>query len=135
VAKEIEMSFERVVLVVAGAFALLAGVACLVAPASFAAQAGLTTTPSGLTEIRAFYGGLQVGLGCFLIWCSRQQRLILEGLLLVVFTVGAIGLARVLGILIDREPTGYLVANLAVEAITVGLVAAAVARHRRRVHG
>jgi hypothetical protein len=127
------MSFDRVVLVVAGVFVLLAGVACLVAPASFATQAGLAATPSGLTEIRAFYGGLQVGLGCFLIWCSRQQGLVLAGLLLVVFAVGAIGLARVLGLLIDQEPTGYLVGNLAIEVVTVGFVAVAVAKHRRRV--
>ena len=51
------MSFDRGVLAFLGAFVLLAGLACLVAPASLAQQAGWSATPGGLTEIRAFYGG------------------------------------------------------------------------------
>jgi hypothetical protein len=101
------MSFDRIVLVVSGVFVAFAGIACLVAPESFTQQAGLSATPSGLTEIRAFYGGLQAGLGCFLIWCSRQPTLVLPGLLLVGFSVGAIGLARATGMLVDQAPTAY----------------------------
>ena len=94
------MSLDRVVLALSSAFVLLAGVACIVAPASFAQQAGLSAAPSALTEIRAFYGGLQVGIGCFLIWCIRQRTLTFAGLLLVAFAVGGAGIARVLGMLI-----------------------------------
>jgi hypothetical protein len=59
------MSLGRAVLALNGAFCVLAGVACVVAPASLALQAGLSTAPSALTEIRAFHGGLLVGVGCF----------------------------------------------------------------------
>ena len=97
------MSFDRIVLVVSGVFVAFAGIACLVAPESLTQPAGLSATPSGLTEIRAFYGGLQVGLGCFLIWCSRQHTLILPGLLLVGSSVGAIGLARVTACLLIKH--------------------------------
>ena len=125
------MSLDRVVLALSSAFVLLAGVACVVAPASFAQQAGLSPTPSALTEIRAFYGGLQVGMGCFLIWCIRQRSLTFAGLLLVAFGVGGAGMARVLGMLIDRAPTAYHLTNLAVEVTTVALVAVALSRRRR----
>ncbi len=128
------MSLDRVVLALSSAFVLLAGVACVVAPASFAQQAGLSAAPSALTEIRAFYGGLQVGIGCFLIWCIRQRTLIFAGLLLVAFVVGGAGIARVLGMLIDQAPTAFHLANLAVEVATVALVAAAVSRNRRPAH-
>ncbi len=128
------MSLDRVVLALSSAFVLLAGVACIVAPASFAQQAGLSTAPSALTEIRAFYGGLQVGIGCFLIWCIRQRTLTFAGLLLVAFAVGGAGIARVLGMLIDQAPTLFHLTNLAVEVATVALVAAAVSRNRRPVH-
>jgi hypothetical protein len=128
------MSLDRVVLALSGAFVLLAGVACVVGPASFSQQAGLSATPSALTEIRAFYGGLQVGVGCFLIWCVRQRALTFAGLLLVAFAVGGAGVARALGMLIDQAPTAFHLTNLAVEATTVALVAVALSRHRRLAH-
>lgn len=128
------MSFDRIVLVVAGGFVFLAGVACLASPQSFVLQAGLSATAGGLTEIRAFYGGLQIGLGCFLLWCSRQQNLVVAALILVGSTVGAIALARVVGMLIDQAPTRYHVANLVVETTTVVLVAIALALHRGHAH-
>ena len=128
------MSLDRVVLALSSAFVLLAGVACIVPPASFAHQAGLSAAPSALTEIRAFYGGLQVGIGCFLIWCIRQRTLTFAGILLVAFAVGGAGIARVLGMLIDQAPTPFHLTNLAVEVATVALVAAAVSRNRRPVH-
>ena len=129
------MSFERVLLAFLAAFVLLAGVACLVAPASVVRQAGLSATPSGATEIRAFYGGLQVGVGCFLLWCMRERRLIFAGLLLEAFAVGGVGIARVLGMLVDHAPTAYHLTNLAVEVTTVVLVAVAFSRRRRPADG
>lgn len=122
------MSFDRGVLTLLGSFVFLSGIACLAAPASFAQQAGLSATPAGLTEIRAFYGGLEIGLGCFLIWCSRQDALILPGLFIVGFSVGGAGIARALGMLVDRAPTSYHFTNLAVEVATVALVAVAVSK-------
>lgn len=128
------MSFDRLVLALSSAFVLLAGTACIVAPASFAQQAGLSIAPSALTEIRAFYGGLQIGIGCFLIWCIRQRILTFAGLLLVACAVGGAGIGRVVGMLVDQVPTAYHLTNLAIEVATVGVVAAAVSLNRRRAH-
>ena len=83
------MSFNRALLGVLAAFVLLAGVGCLLVPAAFAEQAGFATGPSALTEIRAFYGGLQVGIGVFLVWCMRLQDRIATGLLLGGLAVGS----------------------------------------------
>ena len=124
------MSFERALLAFLAAFVLVAGVATLVAPASVLQHAGLSATASGTTEIRAFYGGLQVGLAGFLFWCLRERTLIFAGLLLEALVVGGVGIARVLGMLIDRAPTAYHLANLAVEVSTVVLVAVAFSRRR-----
>lgn len=126
------MSLDRTVLAVSSAFVLLAGIACVLAPANFAEQAGLSAAPQNLTEIRAFYGGLQIGVGCFLIWCLRERTRTFVGLLLVGLAVGGAGLGRALGMLLDRDPTAFHLTNLAIEVATVGLVAAAVARNRRR---
>jgi len=124
------MSLHRIVLALNGIFCLLAGVACIVAPTSLAEQAGLSLTPSALTEIRAFHGGLLVGLGCFQIWCIRQPAWTFAGLLMVALSVGGAGIARVFGMLVDREPTAYHLLNLAIEITTVAVVIFAVSRQR-----
>lgn len=124
------MTLDRVVLALNAAFCLLAGVACVVAPASLAQQAGLSLMPSALTEIRAFHGGLLVGIGCFQIWCLRRPASTFAGLLMVALSVGGAGIARALGMLVDRDPTAYHLMNLAIEAITVAVVTYALSRHR-----
>ena len=129
------MSFERVLLAVLAAFVLLAGVGCLVAPSLFAQQAQFQSSPSALTEIRAFYGGLQFGIGLFLLWCLRTPSRTSQGLLLVGLAVGGAGLARMFGIFFDHAPTSHHVANLGIEAVTVVLVAIALSRRRRQPTG
>ena len=128
------MSFDRGALAILTAVVLLSGFGSVVAPNSLTQQAGLVATPSGLTEIRAFYGGLQIGVGLFLLWCLRQQSMIPAGLLLVGLAVGGAGIARVLGMTIDGEPTRFHLVNLAVEIGTVSLVAFAASRRRLRAH-
>jgi hypothetical protein len=104
---------------------------CIVTPASLAQQAGLSVAPGELTEIRAFHGGLLVGCGAFLVWCLRRPESTVAGLVLQMLSVGGAGVARVLGMLIDRAPTAYHLTNLAVEVVTVVVVAVALSRHRR----
>jgi hypothetical protein len=124
------MSLDRVVLALNGAFCLLAGVACVVAPASLAQQAGLSIAPSALTEIRAFHGGLLIGIGFFQLWCIRRPALTFAGLLMVALSVGGAGTARALGMFLDQQPTAYHLMNLAIEAATVSVVIFAASRQR-----
>ena len=78
----------------------------------------------------AFHGGLLVGVGCFQVWCIRQTASTFAGLLMVALSVGGVGVARVLGMLIDREPTAYHLMNLAIEVTTVAVVTFAISRRR-----
>ena len=128
----VSVSFDRGVLSVLALFVLVAGVASFASPASLAQQAGWSATPGGLTEIRAFYGGVQLGPGCFIVWCARRLERVLPGLLVAGFAVGGIGIARAVGLFLDQAPTAYHLANLAVEIVTVALVAVAVVKHRKR---
>lgn len=126
------LSFERLLLAVLAVFVVLAGAGCLVAPALFAEQAQFQANPSALTEIRAFYGGLQLGIGFFLLWCLRTPTHTIQGLSLVGLAVGGAGLARLFGLLFDDTPTSHHLSNLAIESVTVVLVAVALARSRRK---
>jgi len=124
------MSLDRLVLTLNAVFCLVAGVACIAAPASLAQQAGLSTAPSALTEIRAFHGGLLVGVGCFQMWCVRQPASTFAGLLMVALSVGGAGVARVIGMVVDQAPTAYHLMNLAIEVTTVSVVTFTLSRQR-----
>ena len=124
------MALSRVVLGLSIAFILIAGLGSLIAPGSLASQAGLSTAPHALTEVRAFYGGLQIGVGLFLLWCFCRREISL-GLVLVGLAVGGAAIGRTLGILLDESPTPFHLGNLSIELITVALVAVALLRGRR----
>jgi len=125
------VSLDRAVLAVSAAFVLLAGFGCLVAPGGFAQQVGFQTAPSSLTEVRAFYGGLQIGIGVFLVWCLRRPPHVSLALLLVALAVGGAGLARAFGMLFDHTPTTHHLTNLGIEIATVVLVVFALVRSGR----
>ena len=125
------MTFARILLAFNAAFVLLSGIGCFVAPASLARQIGMSEIPGVLTEIRAIYGGLLVGIGCFLVWCLRRRTAIFAGLLLQVLSVGGAGLARAIGMMVDRDATPYHLMNLAIEVTTVVLGTIALGMHRR----
>lgn len=124
------MTFAHTIVRIAGPLAILSGLACAAFPAFFAEQAGLAPSTPGLSDVRAIYGGLQVGLGAFLLWCARAEERVLPGLVALGLTVGVVGLFRVLALLVDGEPTAYHFANLAVEVGTTLLVVFAATRLR-----
>jgi hypothetical protein len=70
------------------------------------------TSPAGLVERRAFYGGLEVGLGLFLLACATRPAWHAPGLWLVLLGNLFIGLARVYGIASSGVFTGFFAAAL-----------------------
>jgi hypothetical protein len=92
------------------------GLAFLVAPLQTLAAAGIALQGDlAATELRAFYGGLEVALGGLLIAADlRGARR--HGLILCLASYGGIGLARALGMLIAGSATPFLWFALATEA-------------------
>lgn len=82
------------------------GAIYLINPALLAEKAGLTADASGLTDIRATYGGFQIGFAVFLVWASftRQFKAPLIATLTVFACVGA---ARLFGVIVDGEFSGF----------------------------
>jgi hypothetical protein len=81
--------------------------------------------PNALTDVRATYGGFQLGAGAFVLWAAAEPSRVRLALLLQVLTIGAIAVSRALGFLIDGSPNGTLVFALISEiALTaIGLYA------------
>ena len=95
------------------------GLFCLFQPGYLAEAAGVAaTTPTGTTELRAMYGGLQAAIGALaLVACLRPGLRRTALVTLVVLTAG-LGSARLLGLALDGGFTAYTGAGLALEWTT-----------------
>ena len=117
------MRFAQVFLAVVGVLFAVFGGAYLWWPAELAEAGGLRSVgPEGLVEIRAMYGGLQVGFGFFLLWASAGRERVASGCLSLVWVMGTIALARAGGIAIEGHAGSFHVMALAFE-VPVALVA------------
>lgn len=90
--------FPVIVLVLAGLGFAGFGLWLVFDPGGMARVDIVSSAPQGLVELRAFYGGCELGLGAFLLACAAKPEWREAGLWLVLLANGATGLARVLGI-------------------------------------
>ncbi len=124
-------SFGRVVLVLSGLMFLVFGVIFLVAPSGAGRVAGFEAAGAyGRTEIRAFYGGMEVGLGAFLlvgVWAKSWFR---PGLWLVALLVGATAAGRALGFAVEAQAARIHVLYVAIEAGLALAAGASLIGHR-----
>ena len=96
--------FSKWLVVLAGLGFLGYGIAFLIAPEATLAGAGLQLTGiGGNVELRAFYGGLELGIGLWLIFAgvnnkSPNDKLLRSALWLTLASNGGIGCSRLLGL-------------------------------------
>lgn len=121
--------FGKWVLVLAGLGFLGFGLAIAVAPAAVLGSVGISGTAAGLVELRAFYGGLELGLGAFLLICAARPDWREAGLWSVALVNGGIGAARLAGIALSGEFTGFFAGALVWE---LGFTVAAILALRGR---
>ncbi len=101
----------------AGAF-LITGLLFTVMPQSmFTAVALDVPDGSPLTELRAVYGGLEVGAGIFLALCARRGGEAIElGLLLAFLMLGGLAAYRAIGMGIDAPQVPLMSVLLVLES-------------------
>lgn len=119
------MRIAQIYLVLMGAMSLVFGVVYLFWPAMMTDPMGFgALAPAAVTDVRATYGGFQIGMGAFLLWCLNPAR-VRAGLLLVLLTIGAVAICRAVGLAIDGEVTanlqGVLVFELVLAVVTLVL--------------
>ena len=70
---------------------------------------------TGLTELRAMYGGLQAGIGLFCGLSLLRENLQPSALRMLVFLTGGLGFARLLAAFISQNFSGYTIGALLFE--------------------
>ena len=97
------------------------GLYCLASPGFLAEAAGVAaTTPTGTTELRAMYGGLQAAIGLLALAAVLRRDLERTALTALAFLAGGLFTGRLFGAFADGGLSGYTVGALVLEsALTV----------------
>ena len=101
------------------------GVVLLVRPELMAMLGLELGRPAAVTEIRAFYGGLELGLALFFALASTRDAWLAPALFAQAASLGGIVLARLIGVAVDggAEPLILLFAVLEGTGAVLALVA------------
>jgi len=75
----------------------------------------VATTPTGTTEIRAMYGGLEAGIGLLTLSGILKPDLTRCALLGLLFVVGGLAAGRLFGVLVDGSLSTYTIGALCFE--------------------
>lgn len=85
------------------------GLAFLWAPRETLALAGVVTEGAvAATELRAFYGGVEIALGALILACASRRERWRDGLWLTLACYGAVGVTRIAGMFIDGSDSAFL---------------------------
>lgn len=117
------MLFARIVLLIQIAALVLLGLAYFIRPEEMASFSGaLLMSAAAVTEVRAFYGGMQLGLAAFLAMALLRLDLLRPALTLLVLLYSALAVARTGGLWLDggAQQTFNLYALL-LELVSAGL--------------
>jgi len=122
-------TFPSLLLAVAGLGFLGFGLWLIVDPAGGLAVVGIAAAnPAGLIELRALYGGLELGLAVFFLLCAMRPDWRRSGLWAVLLGNGGIGLTRLAGIALSGVFTPFFAAALVWELGFAGLAGWALCR-------
>lgn len=76
------------------------------------------TSTTALSDIRAVYGGIEIALGLFLVWCMLDPARTRLGLGVAALLFGLVAAGRGFGMIVDRPVTSLTIRIFAVEAVT-----------------
>lgn len=126
------MLLGKLILCLSALVLILYGIVSLVAPAIPAGLAGLViNNGDGYAEIASMYGGLQIGFGLFCAMAALKPEFYRAGLALLVIVIGAVALARLLGVLITEDTlTSYTWGALIYECTTATIAALALSKSK-----
>ena len=106
------------------------GIGFVIAPQDLAelVTGAAPSAPSAVTDMRATYGGVPLGIGLFIGYCARRPETVRLGILASLTVIASLGAARLVGIIVDGSPNGFMMVFLATEIASVLLFLVALQR-------
>jgi len=102
------MNATKVYLILSLLIWLPYGLYCAFVPEYLDGAAGVVgTTPTGTTEIRAMYGGLQASIGVMCAAALARAEMARSAMLAIAFLTSGLFLARLMGLFIDGSASDY----------------------------
>lgn len=82
------------------------------------------TTPAAATDLRAVFGGMELGLAAFVAHCARRPDTLRTGALVAALVFAGMVLGRALGLLLDGPaPATFLLGGAELAGLAVALLA------------
>ena len=110
-------SADQVLIIIAALIFTGFGVWFLIKPTALAGIGIEATGASARTDIRATYGGFELGVAAFLFWCASREDWHHVGLIAAMLFVAGFGVGRGVGILCEGGATAFMWSLLAVEVV------------------
>jgi hypothetical protein len=112
----------RAFLIVSGLMWAVYGIYLLAVPQALAATAGVSaTTLTGLIELRAMYGGLEMAVGAFALSAAWLPGMLRSGLLAMGLACAGLGVTRLVSAAYAGEFSTYTRQGLALELALAAL--------------
>jgi hypothetical protein len=109
--------YDQILIVIAALIFSGFGVWFLIKPGALAGIGIEVTGPSARTDIRATYGGFELGVAAFLFWCAAREDWHHVGLIAATLFVAGFGVGRGVGILLEGGATAFMWSLLAIEVV------------------
>jgi hypothetical protein len=91
------------------------GVWLFLAPESLEGVGLLVDGALGRVEVRGFYGGLEMGIGAFVLWTAAAPQRYRAGLMLGVLSMAGLATGRLVGSLLEGEIAPAMAFYMAIE--------------------
>ena len=108
-------SADQVLIIIAALIFTGFGVWFLIKPTALAGIGIEATGASARTDIRATYGGFELGVAAFLFWCAYKEDWHHIGLIAATLFVAGFGAGRAVGIFCEGGATSLMWSLLAAE--------------------
>jgi hypothetical protein len=123
------MRLARAVLILAAVVFALIGLGFLIAPVAWASVVEIALpTATARTDLRATYGGFDLGVGLFFGLCARRLEWIRPGLAALGLAAAGFGGGRLLGIVAEGSASALMGGFALLELATAGLAFALLRR-------
>ena len=112
------MKLARFLLFASALIFIIVGAGFLVIPRPYADVLEISLpTAMARTDVRATYGGLELGFGIFLILCVVRREWIRPGLWALALATGGFATGRLIGFLAEGTISNFMLVFLALEVV------------------